>query len=151
MQVKDQLKIRMEQLGVSVGELATRLRVSNQTVRHWLNGRSFPGKRKAPLVERALSFKLDYSEGSISVDKTIESTLKEADLQMIRAYSHLPPEVKLLFARLAEAYTNVGAEGERDESHDPGREITVEDIVPFPEPQTRTAHAPAPRRSSPKR
>lgn len=145
MQVKDQLKIRMEQLGVDVRELADRLHVSNQTVRHWINGRSFPGKRKAPLLEKALSFKLDYSEGMVASNSTIEQTLKEADVKMFRAYQRMPEEVRLLFSRLAEAYSD----GDIDDDVEEPREITVDDIKPF-EPKPKLLDA-GRRPSTPRR
>lgn len=49
MLVKDQLQVRMEQLSMPVNDLARRVGVSDQSVRHWLNGRSFPGKAKCHL------------------------------------------------------------------------------------------------------
>jgi transcriptional regulator with XRE-family HTH domain len=103
MLVKDQIRIRMEQLKISVAELASRLGVSNQTVRHWLSGRSFPGKSKTPDLERALSFKLDYSEGASNNVPTVESSLQATDVETFLAISRLPPEIKHLFGKLATA------------------------------------------------
>jgi transcriptional regulator with XRE-family HTH domain len=108
MLVKDQLRIRMEELGVSVRELSERIEVSDQTVRHWLSGRSFPGKSKAPALERALSFKLDYSEGSMPADATVESTMQKTDVETFLAISRLPPEIKMIFGKLAEAIVRLG-------------------------------------------
>jgi transcriptional regulator with XRE-family HTH domain len=103
MLVKDQLRIRMEQLDITVAELSKRLEVSNQTVRHWLSGRSFPGKSKTPDLERALNFKLDYSEGAAPNAHTVESTLQQADVETFLAINRLPPEIKYLFGKLATA------------------------------------------------
>lgn len=107
MLVKDQLKIRMEQLEMPVSELAKRVGVSGQSVRHWLVGRSFPGKAKCNLIEEALSFKLDFSEGESMQSITVEQTLKQSSVNTLLAISKLPLEVQLLFAKLASAYADL--------------------------------------------
>jgi transcriptional regulator with XRE-family HTH domain len=104
MLIKDQLRVRMEQLDISINELATRVGVSNQSVRHWLNGRSFPGKKKGPAVEKALSFKLDFSEGSAAQSPTVESMMQQVDVEIFLDIARLPPDVKILFGRLARLY-----------------------------------------------
>ena len=98
----------MNQLEMPVSDLAERLGVSHQTVRHWLSGRSFPGKRKAPELERALSFKLDYSEGAGQSSQTVESALNKSDVETFLLISRLPPEVKSIFGRLASAFLQYG-------------------------------------------
>jgi transcriptional regulator with XRE-family HTH domain len=94
----------MEQLDMPVTQLAKQLQVSNQTVRHWLSGRSFPGKRKTPELERALSFKLDYSEGAEPHAETVESSLQASDVETFLLINRLPAEVKVLFGRMAKAF-----------------------------------------------
>lgn len=42
MRVADQIRSRMEQLGVGVPELARRMKCSPQTVRYWTSGRNLP-------------------------------------------------------------------------------------------------------------
>ena len=100
MEIKDQLKIQMEKLKVPVSELARRLGVSHQTIRYWLIGRSFPGKAKTQLLESALSFKLDYSEGAIAAGPTVEATLRQTDIETFIDFQNLPPEMKLLISQL---------------------------------------------------
>lgn len=101
MLVKDQLRVRMEQLKVGVPELAKRIGVSNQSVRHWLSGRSFPGKRHLPELERALSFKLDFSEGdTLTTSQTVEATLQQTDIELFLMIQRMPPDVKVQLARL---------------------------------------------------
>lgn len=102
MEVKDQLKMRMDQLGVTVNELAKRCEVSSQSVRFWLSGRSFPGKRHAAMVEKALSFKLDYTEGSSTSAPTMGAMLQKVDVELFLTISKLPPPIKVLLAQLAE-------------------------------------------------
>ena len=109
MLVKDQLLIRMEELKMPVSELAKRVGVSSQSVRYWLTGRSFPGKAKCSLVEEALSFKLDFSEGSSTQSITVEQTLKQSNVNTLQAISRLPLDVQLLFAKLANAYARTDA------------------------------------------
>lgn len=103
MLVKDQLRVRMDQLGISVTELAKRLEVSNQSVRHWLTGRSFPGKRHVPQLERELSFKLDFSEGNTPhVTPTVDATLQQTDIELFIKISKLPADMKLVVKDLVD-------------------------------------------------
>lgn len=107
MLIKDQLKVRMEQLDMTVSELARRVGVSGQSVRHWLAGRSFPGKAKCNLIEEALSFKLDFSEGESMQSITVEQTLKQTSVNTLLAISRLPADVQLLLAKLANAFSDL--------------------------------------------
>lgn len=107
MLVKDQLKIQMDQLKMPVSELAKRVGVSGQSVRHWLAGRSFPGKAKCNLIEEALSFKLDFSEGESAQSITVEQTLKQSSVNTLLVISRLEPEVQLLFAKLAAKFVDL--------------------------------------------
>ena len=104
MLVKDQLRVRMDQLEMPVNELARRVGVSGQSVRHWLAGRSFPGKAKCNLIEEALTFKLDYSEGNTGQTETIDQKLVQTDMAARNAISQLPPDVQVLFMKLAAEY-----------------------------------------------
>jgi transcriptional regulator with XRE-family HTH domain len=104
MEVKDQIRTRMDEQKMSVAELAQRLQVSNQTVRHWLSGRSFPGKSKAPALEKALSFRLDYSQGAT----VIEADADRIEIEVLLAISKLPPDIKKLFYQLAVAFNRRG-------------------------------------------
>ena len=101
MLVKDQIKIRMDQLDMSVNELAKLVGVSGQSVRHWLAGRSFPGKSKINLLNEALTVKLDYSQGESGQGITVEQALEQDALLAIRK---LPPELQQMFIKLANAY-----------------------------------------------
>lgn len=105
MQVKDQLRVRMEQLQIDVTTLAKRIGVSNQSVRHWLNGRSFPGKRHVPDLEKALSMKLDFSEGETpTAVPTVEATLQAGDIELFLKISRLPPELKRSILGVVDAF-----------------------------------------------
>lgn len=101
MLVKDQLRLRMDQLEMPIPELARRVGVSTQSVRHWLAGRSFPGKAKCNLIEAVLSFKLDFSEGNTGQTETIDQKLTQTDLATRTAISQLPPEMQVTFGKLA--------------------------------------------------
>lgn len=63
MLVQDQIKLRMEELRLTVQDVAKRVGVSNQTIRHWLSGRNSVGKRHIATVERALgpNWKIDFA------------------------------------------------------------------------------------------
>lgn len=102
MKIKDQIKTRREQLGISVNELAKRVGVSAQSVRFWESGRSFPGKSKAPAVEAALSMSLDWTQGSrLAVDRpNMTALIDPADLDLLLQICRLPPPVKSLISQL---------------------------------------------------
>lgn len=100
MEIKDQLRIQMDKLGIPVSELARRLGVSHQSIRYWLIGRSFPGKAKTQLLESALSFKLDYSEGEVPSGPTVEASLRQTDIETFIEFQNLPPELKVLISQL---------------------------------------------------
>lgn len=106
MKVKDQLKVRREQLGISVNELAKRLGVSAQAVRHWENGRSFPGKSKTVALEDALSFKLDWTEGAHATSgrPQASSLIDPNDVALLLQIARLPPPAKALIASLVDMH-----------------------------------------------
>jgi len=141
MKVKDQLRLQMERMHVSVKELSERLDVSDQTVRHWLSGRSFPGKSKTAALDQALNFKIDYSEGAVPTlpsDGRPEAPsvgLSRTDIETLMAISRMPPDLKLMLCRLAEAIVQ-----RLDEVHD--RQSHVGDSIahtksPFRKPPPR--------------
>ena len=105
MKVGNQIKIRMEQLGVSVPELARRIGVSGQAVRHWIAGRSFLGKRHAPALEQALSFNIDFTEGVGKRDgrKGATEIMEKQDVELMLMVSRLEPSMKLALHQLVEA------------------------------------------------
>lgn len=110
MKVGQQIQVRMEQLGVSVAELAKRTGVSGQAVRHWISGRSFPGKRHAPVLEQALSFTLDYSEGAAqkSGRETATAMMDRHDIELMLMISRLAPELRIALRHLVEASLSTG-------------------------------------------
>lgn len=106
MKVKDQLKVRREQLGISVNELAKRLGVSAQAVRHWENGRSFPGKSKTAALETALSFNIDWTEGARAAAQRPQaaSLIDPNDVELLLKIARLPPPAKALFGSLVDLH-----------------------------------------------
>ena len=104
MLVKDQLRVRMDQLEVCTSDLARKLGVSSQCVQHWLTGRNFPAKAKCNLIETVLSFKLDFSEGSPDKGKTVEKSIEIIDSKTILLISKLPPAFKVALYSLLEKF-----------------------------------------------
>lgn len=106
MKIKDQVRARREQLGVTIEGLAKRVGVSHQAVRHWEAGRSFPGKSKAPKLEEALSFRLDWTEGVKSrlERPDITSLLDQEDIDILLVIRKLPASVKKIIEGFARAY-----------------------------------------------
>lgn len=105
MKVGQQIQLRMDELGVSVNELAKRVGVSGQAVRHWMQGRSFPGKKHAPALESALSFNLDYTEGAGKKQgrEDASNMMERQDVELMLLISRLDPSIKSALRRLAEA------------------------------------------------
>ena len=114
MQVKDQIKVRREQLGVSVQELAKRLKVSAQAVRYWESGRSYPGKGKTAALEAALRFNIDWTEGARASAKqpTVQSMIAAGDVSLLLEIAKLPPPAKALIGDLVRMHLDaLGAGG----------------------------------------
>lgn len=107
MLVKDQIRSRMTQLGISVPTLAKQLDVSEQSVRFWLAGRNLPGKRHASNLEAALSCTINWTEGARQGDRpTAAHLLEQADVEIMLKVSKLPMSIKILFGRLADEISN---------------------------------------------
>lgn len=102
MKVKDQIRARREQLGMTIDELARRLEVSGQAVRHWESGRSFPGKSKAGALEAALSITLDWTEGArpVSSGNAMSALVNRSDIDLLLLICQLPEQAKELIANL---------------------------------------------------
>lgn len=138
MKIKDQIKTRRDQLGVSVQELARRVGVSHQAVRHWESGRSYPGKSRAAQVESALSFRLDWTEGvrSRSERPDITALLGQEDIDVMMVIRKLPSSVKLQFAGLAQSYLDA-LDGGRQSFHYQVKEEAVEAFHESVKPRPR--------------
>lgn len=105
MKIKDQIRARREQRGVTLVALAEQMGVTDQAVRHWESGRSNPSKRLAQKLEQILDFQLDWSEGARhSGDKgTINALIDQQDIDLLLVICRLPYDAKILigeFARL---------------------------------------------------
>lgn len=102
MLVKDQIKVRMQELGVSHAQLARLCQTSDQTIRHWTKGRSYPSKKLIPLLEQALSFKVDFGEGAAAAGQTVAEGMPSRDAELFSKIQRLPAEAKLSFEQLAD-------------------------------------------------
>lgn len=104
MKVGQQIQVRMDEIGVTVAELAKRVGVSGQAVRHWIQGRSFPGKKHAPALESALSFNLDYTEGAGKRKGREDAAdmMERQDVELMLMIARLNPSLKSAIRRLAE-------------------------------------------------
>lgn len=113
MKIGEQIRARREQLGVSVNELAKRVGVSAQAVRYWESLRSFPGKSKAPDVESALSFSLDWTEGKRAnqTQPQMASLVDRGDVELLLTLSRLPEPFKQLMGELARTHLSAIAGG----------------------------------------
>lgn len=104
MLIKDQIRTRREQLGLSLVQLAQRIGLTEQSLRHWEAGRSNPTKRNAPKLEEALGIQLDWTEGRNSPGPSAANLLNHADIELLLKLTRLPVPVKTLFGRLADEY-----------------------------------------------
>ena len=150
MKVKDQIRARRDQLGVSVVDLASRMGVTDQAVRHWESGRSNPGKATARRLEQLLDFQLDWSEGArhSGDQKTINALLDQGDIDLLLVICRLPFDAKNLIGELARMHLAALERG----SHTINDREATRPIPPFlelkPEGQRdnkKTAKKPPPR------
>lgn len=102
MLVKDQIKLRMQELNISHGQLARLCQTSDQTTRYWTSGRSNPRKNRIQLLEQALSFKIDWSEGAAAAGPTVSDSMPARDAQLFAKIQRLPAATKLTFEQLAD-------------------------------------------------
>jgi transcriptional regulator with XRE-family HTH domain len=136
MKVKDQLRTRRQQLGISVNELAGRMGVSAQAVRYWESGRSFPGKAKTSALESALSIRIDWTEGARAAAKRpqVASLIDPDDVELLLQIARLPPPAKALVASLVRMHLEATGIDPRA-----GLERAIESRVrPFNEPEWAT-------------
>lgn len=103
MRIKDQIRIRREALGMDMHELAQRVGVTEQAVRHWENGRSYPSKAKTRLLEQALSFSMDWSEGEnpVTEGKTAAAMVDKDDVDLLLTICRLPLRAKQVMSEFA--------------------------------------------------
>lgn len=115
MKIREQIRARREQLGISVNELAGRVGVSAQSIRHWEGGRSFPGKSKTAIVEQALSFTLDWTEGRKATKEQpqMAALIEQGDIELLLVICRLPPAYKAALGELAKMHLNAVAGGKK--------------------------------------
>jgi len=115
MQIKDQIRARREALDMDMAQLAMRVGVTEQTVRHWESGRSYPSKSKIRALEQALSFTMDWSEGlnPVSGGTTAASMIDQGDVDLLLIIAQLPGRAKTLFAELARMHLDVVQQARR--------------------------------------
>ncbi|HOW46102.1 MAG TPA: helix-turn-helix transcriptional regulator [Rubrivivax sp.] len=103
MQIKDQIRVRREALGMDMHQLAMRVGVTEQAVRHWESGRSYPSKSKIRLIEEALSFTMDWSEGAnpVAEGRTAAAMVDPKDVDLLLVICKLPLRAKNLLGDLA--------------------------------------------------
>jgi len=117
LRVKDQIRVRREALGMDMHQLALRVGVTEQAVRHWENGRSFPSKAKTRLLEQALSFSLDWSEGEnpTQESKTAAAMIDQRDVDLLLVICKLPLRAKELLGDFARLHLEAVAKARNDE------------------------------------
>ncbi|WP_157615552.1 helix-turn-helix transcriptional regulator [Rhizobacter sp. Root404] len=103
MRIKDQIRLRRDAAGLSLKGLGDRVGVTEQAVRHWESGRSNPGKATARLLEEALNFSLDWSEGANrKIDATALSMVQPGDIELLVKIARLPKGAKKALAELVD-------------------------------------------------
>jgi len=100
MEIKQQIRLRREKLGLSVKELADMVGVSTTAVRYWEAGRNDPNKTQGEALEKAMSFSLDWNEGK-QVDVTgVAALVDSADRDLLAMISSLPAGAKALITEM---------------------------------------------------
>lgn len=130
MEIKDQIRIRMEELKLPVSEFAKRVGVSPQSVRFWLMGRSYPGKAKTALIESALSFKMDFSSDN-KTSSTVEDNLEKTDIETFLLIQQMPEQFKLSFNKMAQEVVKLSrVKAATSPGYGPGQSLT--DVHGYP-------------------
>lgn len=103
MKIGEQIKTRREELGMTIKELADRVGVTPQSIRNWERGeRQQPRPENYKALQRALSFRLDLSEGSQPVEtQSAGAMMTQGDVDLLLVIARLPPQAKKLFDELA--------------------------------------------------
>ena len=105
MKIKDQIRSMRDRRNMTVTALADAVGVSDQAVRYWEAGRSYPSKKLASRVEAALDFRLDWSEGEQhSGDRTTANALiDQQDIDLLLLICRLPYGFKGALGNLVRA------------------------------------------------
>ena len=98
MEIKQQIRLRREKLGLSVLELADKVGVSASAVRYWESGRNQPNKTQGDLLEKAMSFSLDRNEGKQVGAAGAAAMVDSADLDLLLMICSLPAGAKALIS-----------------------------------------------------
>lgn len=146
MEIKDQIRSRREKLGMTMKELADRVGVTEQAVRHWEGGRSFPGKSKMRAVETALSFQLDWTEGTAPAGNTAAAMIDQQDVELLLVICKLPLKAKSLIGDFARMHLDA-----IEQSRRPAPEPTPPAPAPKPATQPKTKASPTPALAGSKR
>lgn len=107
MKVSHQIRHQRETLGMSVGDIASAVGVTEQAVRHWESGRSYPGKSTARDIERVLQFSIDWSEGQRSAgggDDSATAMINPRDLDLLLLLCRLPADFKKAIGDVADMH-----------------------------------------------
>lgn len=112
MEVKDQITVRMKQLSISRKQLADMVEVSQQTVRYWMEGRNLPGKRHLAALEKALSFKIDFTPAEtaalnmpVQARGAATEDATRSDVELFVNIGRLQPDVKVIISDLVRVLT----------------------------------------------
>lgn len=126
MQVKDQIRVRREALGITMHELGQRVGVTEQAVRHWESGRSYPSKAKTTLLEKALSFSIDWSEGANrgKASATAAAMIDPDDINLLVTICQLPLRAKQVIEELANIHLEAVRQARKQE--DPPEKLAAE-------------------------
>lgn len=101
MRIKDQIRARREALNYTPADVAKKLEISEQAVRHWESGRSYPSVEKMLLLQDALSFTLDWTEGRAGARPTAAEQFQQEDLDLLGLIRRLPEPAQKLMADMA--------------------------------------------------
>jgi transcriptional regulator with XRE-family HTH domain len=103
MLIKDQIRSRREALRYTPLDVAKKMGISEQAVRHWESGRSYPSKSKMHDLEKVLSFTIDWTEGQRAGGgaPTAASMIDQNDIDLLLVICKLPPKAKDLMGDLA--------------------------------------------------
>ncbi|WOB06535.1 helix-turn-helix transcriptional regulator [Piscinibacter gummiphilus] len=141
MKIKDQIRSRREALGMTMKELADRVGTSEQAVRQWETRGSIPRQKTLRLVEQALSFQIDFTEGLAPPGggKTAAAYIEQSDIDLVLIIGRLPLHAKTVIGEMARMHLEAVEAARAAESKNP------------PAPPPPTIQASTSRRTSAKK
>lgn len=111
MEVKDQIAARRAVLRMSRLDLADAMGVTEQAVRHWESGRSYPTKSKMAQLEQVLQCKLAWTGEVQGEAANAGDFFRREDIEAIQLLASLPAEDRQRYVELIRSHLDALGRG----------------------------------------